>query len=191
MGLTTYIAFKRAKQLAVAQLALAVTKEEKLSADIRDQGERTAKAEANSEQLKKDNLILQRQILTLRSRMADRTVRPEQKEKMLAVLKTRPPSQVVVQSLLSEGREALQYAMEIADVFRAASWKVTDPNGLGSFAHPIAGTFLVVSPDMNSNGSADFVTQVLIAGDITSRPIKTSIESRRGNGVLEIWVAAK
>jgi hypothetical protein len=162
---------------ATARIEEAKSAQKRLEIELSQQRQKTADAE--------------RALLELRQRMADRTIRPEQRAKMLAVLKTHPAGKVAVQSLLSEGREALQYADAIASVFREASWTVTAPTGLGSFGHPIAGVFLVVSEDMDKNGSADFLTQVLVAGELSPPPIATSLEHRRGNGILEIWVASK
>jgi len=177
-----------------------------------DADARIQEAKQGIEKLKNDNLTLasqltklqdeaakqqeraavaERSLLELRQRLADRIIDPEQRGRMLAVLRMHPPGQIVVQSLVSGGREALQYGAAIASVFRAASWTTTDPNGLGSFTHPIAGVFLVASPDMDSNDSLEVVIQTLIAGNIASSPVTISPETRRGTGVLEIWVASK
>jgi hypothetical protein len=149
----------------------------KLADDLERQKERTALSE--------------KAVLELPEKMADRVLKPEQRKKMLAILRTRPPARIVVQSLVSAGNEALQYAFEIAGVFREAGWTVTDPNGMGAFSHPMTGVILIESADMESQGWGDFISRVLLAGEVSPSPITTSPETRRGTSVLEIWVVAK
>jgi hypothetical protein len=177
-----------------------------------DASARIEEAKQGVEQLTNDNLTLssqltvlqdatakqqeraanaERSLLELRQRMADRTVSPKQREKMLAVLRKHQPGRIVMQSLTSGGREALQYSEEIGSIFRTASWTVIDPNGRGGFDRPITGVFLVVSPDMESSDLLEIVIETLIAGDIAKSPLTVSPDTRIGTGLVEIWVASK
>jgi hypothetical protein len=148
---------------------------------------RNAREEAAS--FKKDILSAQKQAAEVFGQMLDREITSDQRDKMLSVLRTRPPGQIVVQSLLSGGRESLQYGNRIADVFRAAHWDVTPPTGRGSFEAPISGVFLVAGA--NSDDLADFLANVLIAGHIAPNPVLTSLSKNVKAGTVEIWVASR
>lgn len=110
---------------------------------------------------------------------------------MLSLLGSRPKGKIAVQSLVSDGREALQYAQKIAKVFRDAGWDVTEPDGRGAFMQPIRGIFLVISTDKEADQLSDFLAVVLNAGGLASRPVVTSPDTRKSPGTVEIWVAGK
>ena len=127
---------------------------------------------------------------TLRGQMVDRVITPAQRGNMLRILRTRAPGHIILQSVLAGGRESLQYAGQIADVFRDdAHWDVTAPTGMGSMSYPVSGVFLVVGPE--SDELVDFVARVLIAGEIATAPLMKSLGSNRAAGTIEIWVASR
>ena len=127
----------------------------------------------------------------LKKRIADREVTPEQREKMLQVLKGLKPERIAVQSLLSEGREALQYEGEIGDVFKSAGWDVVPPDGMGSISNPTVGVLIFSATDVSAKQLDEVVAQVLIAGGVCAKPVRVTIESNKPAGNVEIWVAGK
>lgn len=148
-----------------------------------------AEANAKYEEERKARWLIER-------RMADRTITSEQRQKMLQALtlhalKGIKPEHIVVQSLLSEGREALQYANEIADVFKSAGWDVSPPTGLGSSTIPQVGVHLIGSTDDEAKALAEAIATVLIAGEICKKPIAFDLDSKRAKGDVEIWVGGK
>jgi hypothetical protein len=163
--------------VAILQEAAANAKaaQQKVEIDLAKQQEHTAVAE--------------RALLELKQKMADRHIMPQQRDKMLFLLRTGPPRHLVVQSLLSAGREALQYASEIADVFRAAGWDVTPPTGIGSFSAPVSGVILVAGP--NSEELTGILVSVLIAGEVCKIPVDVSPSKNTSIGTTEIWVLSK
>src|SRR5713226_109522 len=133
------------EDLTAAKTELGKQQERAANADARVAGlERDAanakvtqqKVEIELARQREKTAIAERALLELQQKLADRNITSQHRDKMLAVLRTRAPGHVVVQSLLSGGREALQYASEIAAVFRAAGWDVTPPTGMGSFKEP-------------------------------------------------------
>jgi hypothetical protein len=110
---------------------------------------------------------------------------------MLKVLKGINPEKITIQSLLSEGREALQYAGKIADVFKAAGWDVTPPTGMGSSTAPRIGIFIVSAKDEKEMRLNEFVAGVLVAGGLATSPIGLDADSKRPSGDVEIWVGSK
>jgi hypothetical protein len=189
----------RGGQLRIAQVTLANAKDELARIEAAQARDRYTELKTTSDRVATDleiqkgrTALSEKAVLELRQQMADRVLKPEQRKKMLAVLKTRPVGKITFESLLSEGAEALKYAQEIASVFREAGWTVVEPRGNGSFGgQPMFGVFLVESADMEAQGWGDFISKVLLAGEVSPSPIVTSPETRRGNGVLDIWVAAK
>jgi hypothetical protein len=127
--------------------------------------------------------------LHLQAQMADREVTTRQRRQMFKLLVTHPPSHIVAQSLLSAGPEALEYAGQICSVFRDAHWTCDPPSGMGSFSAPISGVFLVAGK--NSEDLTDFVARVLIAGEIAKMPVTVSLDTKKPDGTVEIWVSRK
>lgn len=127
-------------------------------------------------------------LLELQQRLADRHVTVQQRETMIKMLKGHDQEHVIVQSLISGGREALQYASELAAIFREAGWDVEPPNGRGGFDVPISGVFIVGNQSFPK--SIGLVENVLIAGGIAKSPVKIS-PNQNPKGIVEIWVADK
>lgn len=67
--------------------------------------------------------MLAQRIGALEERTAVRKLTPEQKEKMIKVLKTIPPSKVIIATLLGD-KEAIAYARQFRGVFDASSWVI-------------------------------------------------------------------
>jgi hypothetical protein len=178
---------------AKAESDAASAKAEGFRLGIANAQESAAKAAEETARMTKENLVRQAEVLRLRRQMADREITPLQRENMLRVLKTRPPGHIMVQSLLAGGREALQYAIAIADVFQeGAHWDVTQPTGMGSVTgYPVSGVFLVGSTDIYPPGRVDFIAQVLVAGEIALRPVSVMPRADAPAGTLEIWVAGR
>jgi len=170
-------------QVASAKAASkeAVAKSESFRLDIAKANESSAKADARAAEA----------ALELAKFRADRDITGTQREKMLQLLKTKPKSKIAVQSLLSDGREALQYAQKIAKVFEDAGWDVTEPDARGAFMQPVRGVFLVISKDKEADQLSEFVAIALITGEIASAPVMTSPDSKKTPGTVEIWVAGK
>lgn len=148
---------------------------------------RGARQEADS--FEKDIRSAQKQAAEVFGQMLDREITPDQRDKMLSVLRTRPPGKIIVQSILAGGRESLQYGNRIADVFMTAHWEVTPPNGRGSFEAPVFGVVIIAGA--NSDEISDFVAQVLIAGEVAKKPVPLMASKNVENGAVEIWVASR
>ena len=162
----------------------------KLSGDLEKEKAKVAGLQRDVADANRRYEVERKARLLIEQRMADRDIRPDQREKMLLVLRTRAPGHVVIQSLNSEGREGLQYALKIAEVFHAAGWDVTDPNGMGAFFSPAVGVILIPGP--NADDLTNFISDVLIAGEISPRHVQRTVpDARKAPGTVEIWVASK
>lgn len=153
--------------------------------------ERASMADVRSEELQKENLLLQAEVLKLRQRMADRDINSEQQKKMLEVLHRHPLGSITIQSMVSEGNEAFRYAGKIASVFREANWSVIGPTGRGTFEYPVKGVFLVVADDAKAMELSEFIIDVLVAGELATLPVGRASGPSHPPGTVEIWVAGR
>jgi hypothetical protein len=92
VGGTTYLAFKKAKQLANAVSELSAAKEAKLSDELRNQGERTAKAEQRAAEAEQKAEGFRLDIATANQRAAEaaRTAESERLERVKIEEKLKP-----------------------------------------------------------------------------------------------------
>lgn len=166
------------KDLAGLQKAAADAKaaQQRVEIDLAKQQEKTA--------------IAERALLELKQSLADRTITAQERKDMLAILRAKPPRKIVVPSLLSAGREALQYASEIGAVFRDAGWDADPPTGMGSFSAPASGVWILASPDAPPE-LVDLLVEVLISGNISTPPVNVSSSKNTPAGTVEIWVLSK
>jgi hypothetical protein len=100
------------------------------------------------------------------------------------------PGHIVVQSVLSGGREAQQYANKIASVFTDAGWNVEPPNGRGMLFSPTSGVVLVAGRDAPT-ALIDLFANALIAGGIAKAPVEVSPDQNTPVGTVAIWVAGR
>jgi hypothetical protein len=186
----TAATLKQAEQeRADAAKSLEVTKG--YESQIAQANERAANAEKGAMEANAKYEAEHKARLLIEQRMADRDIKPEQREAMLRVLKGLRPEHIALQSLLSEGREALQYARKIADVFTSAGWNVTPPSGMGSSSEPMIGVVMIGPNDDEANRIGEIVAEVLIAGGISRKPVGFNVNPNRQKGQLEIWVGSK
>lgn len=141
--------------------------------------------------------------LEIEGKLADRDFTDGQRYRMLAVLRSSPIGKqtlnatvllrrkVAIQSLLSEGGEALGYAIKIAGIFRSAGWDVTDPDGRGMFSIPLKGAAIVVAKDGVERSLIEFIGSALIVGGVGKGPIPVSTDEKKPGGTLEVWVGSK
>jgi hypothetical protein len=180
------------KDLTEAKTKLVEQQERTAVADSRVASLETDAANAKAEMAKQQTRAAnaERALLELQQSLADRDITPQQRDKMLKVLRGKPAGHVVVQSLVTGGREAMQYAGKIAAVFSDAGWNVEPPNGRGMFGAPISGVFLVAGSNTPTELTNLFV-EVLVAGGIAKAPVGVSPSPNTPTGTLEIWVAGK
>jgi hypothetical protein len=66
----------------------------------------------------------------LEERLADRTISAEQRTKLIEILSSRKGETIHIDSLLSSGREGLEFAINIAAAFKESGWNLTEaPSG--------------------------------------------------------------
>ncbi len=87
----------------------------------------------------------------LEQKMADRHITLEQRKKMLEILKARPGSNITVWYIINSDKDALGYALEIAEVFRDAKWNALNGPPLISMDTPLDGFLIEVQRDSPSN----------------------------------------
>src|SRR5690349_8196343 len=127
--------------------------------------------------------------LKIEQRMADRAITARQREQLLSILNTRRGEHVEVDSLLSEGREALAYALQIAAIFRDAGWDVPSPRGNRSFSRPLSGVLVDSrTDDVYSGELATVVAKAFMSAGI---PTSGNAEANINPGSLLILVGAK
>ena len=114
-----------------------------------------AQQSAEQEHLERDKL---------EQKLADRHVTVEQRKKMLVLLRSRPGTKVTVDAVISEGRDAVPYAREMADVFHDAKWDVEYPWRLITMDKPQRGLLIEIQHDSASNrGLASLIEKALFA----------------------------
>jgi hypothetical protein len=180
---------RAAKALKAAEVAR--KNAERFSLQIAQANERAANAEKGAADANVKYEEERKARLLIEQRMADREIKPDQREAMLRVLKGFKSESIAVESLVSEGREALQYAIKIADVFTAAGWNVTPPRGVGSSSKPMIGVGLVGNNDEQAARLGIEVAEVLIAGKLSSKPVPFGVNTGKAKGAVEIWVGSK
>jgi hypothetical protein len=156
---------------------------------------------ASEAQIRSTNAETQAEEATRRT--SDRVITDGQRYRMLMVLRSMPSGQqilrfkiaprrkIVVESLLSEGGEALKYAFMIAGVFNTAGWDVTEPRGIGSFNEPLDGALIIVGKDGVEPELIDLVARALIVGGAGKGPIPVLTDNAKPNGALEVWIGRK
>jgi hypothetical protein len=98
----------------------------------------------------------------IEQQLADRTITSQQREKLLTILRERRGRHVRVDSLLSEGREALAYALKLAAIFHDAGWDVVQPQGRAGFDSPLSGVLIDIrSDDAVSKELGGFIARAL------------------------------
>ena len=171
-----------------ASFELDIAKANKSAAEANERavnaGKAAAEANLKYEEERKARLLIEQ-------RMADRDITAQQRDDMLQALKGLKPEDIIVDSLLSEGREALQYAGKIADVFRAAGWNVPPPSGMVASSNPLIGVRLVSSTNPDDKQLYDPVADVLIAGKICTKPVAVGLNPNKPKRFVEILVGSK
>ncbi len=102
----------------------------------------------------------------IQQQLADRTISGAQRDKLQAILKTRHGQHATVESLVSEGREALAYALKITAVFRDAGWNTTPPREQSFMTTPLSGILISTQQDAVSKELGDFVAQAFETANI-------------------------
>jgi hypothetical protein len=194
-----FVHFRKSSQLHRLQTAENLAQQAEIerlrseSASIRSDTAKAIERAAHAEQqAAESNKIAEGERLArikIEEKMADRHISPVQSKKMLDVLGVHPGLKVKVDSLLSEGREALAYALEIATVFHAAKWDVTDPAGRVGFSRPLKGVILQIKQDSPSDRElALIVAKAFQAADI---PVSGNIDANLDDNVVFVLVGSK
>lgn len=150
--------------------------------------ERAAKAEQAAAEA---NRIAEQERLArvkIEQRLADRDITDTQRARLLQVLRTRPEEHAIIDSLLSEGREAFAYAGKIATVFHDARWDVADPQGRRSFSQPLSGILIDTRNDAHSIELGDFVSRAFAAAGI---PVSRNTETNLDPGTVLVLIGSK
>jgi hypothetical protein len=126
----------------------------------------------------------------LQLKALDRSISSEQRDKMLAVLGTRTPASIVVNSFLDDGGEARRYAESIYAIFRDALWNVNEPTGTLHFSRPVTGILISISdkPSPEAVALAKFVGSVLHAGELSWQ---LNADNMLAPNMVEVLVAGK
>ncbi len=164
--------------------------------DIAQSNAVAAQANATSEKLRNENLTLQKEILELREKLADRGISRSERSKMLAVLKPYPGERVWITSYSVDAGEPYRYALKIAGVFFDAKWSLM-PVHNEQPSEAFSGVRIITSPRDSLKNVKDFkklaciVAKALDVGGVKPAPIPERREHHVGENVIEIRVGPK
>ena len=152
--------------------------------------DRASANEKEAARLTRDNLVLQAEVLKLRERMADRDLTHDQRSKMSRALSVYHPGDedVLVESLVSEGREALRYANVIAALLRAKWSTIPQPSGNQLISSPLSGILVEPGSSPSAVAAARIITEAFWAAGIR---VSSSSSDNFGNKRVLVLIGGK
>lgn len=145
---------------------------------VTEADDRTKKAEAREAKLEQQ--------------ATDRHIPPEQRKKMLAILRPRRGAKITIWYITDSGADTLAYTLEIQDVFNDAKWHVFHRPNLVSMDTPLHGFALEVQHDSPSNQQlARLAAKALAVTGYHVSPPKSIPPEPNEDAHVIVWVGGK